>query len=1104
MPDTIGVSSEELFARIETVLKSGMEKSTPLINKYLHETLVLACNEATRNNNEAYGNVFAQIDFLCRKYNIASPDRFAIQTMRRHTNGIVPIEGKDLGYDLRALAIFVSRIFSVDIPPGVFNLLPHDIQPVDKHILVDMVYIRCIVQSYDDSYIYVAYDGDEVLKVDYINTSAGADLTYIRKLLRKGMQLNLLECHVEKDVVTPRIIVVEPDFLVDISTIAACFRDNGRNPLAYTINRMRDKANSQPILLGNLASSVLDDVINTADFSINRTIRNNFHDKLLEYCSCNAFVSEIFYIDAKLQASNIQQVVASLFDVANPQSYDRSKAMLEPSFICEKLGVQGRVDLMTTDLRLLVEQKSGRNVYIEHNQHNGHGGMQLEDNYVQVLLYYGILRFNFGLSQNKVDIRLLYSKYPPRQGFLVMNYYQNLLREAIKLRNQIVAGEFYFATKGISSYFDHLFISGLSVLEKHYFCRMADFVYREQLLQKVGGVLEQGRCAADLWNMPLPEKIDAGNIYTGLTISRKEQTSDYSGYDLITLDIPEQGEDFLPNFRLGDGVMLYSYLANDEPDVRKNILFKGILTSISSTSLTVCLNDGQQNPGIIDSVSHLFAIEHSVSDFSTSSSLWGLRQFVTSSEHFRNLLLGQVSPARDERKKLSKSYNPTIDDILLKAKQAKDYFLLVGPPGTGKTSMAMRFIVEEELIRKDARILLMSYTNRAVDEICGMLCAAEIPFLRIGSEYSCDERYRRYLIGNRYDETLKLGDIRESIISTRVIVGTTSMLASRSYIFSMLRFTLAVVDEASQILEPDIVGLLGMHSKNGAIDEQCIAKFIMIGDYKQLPAVVQQKSEESAVSDSFLTNIGLTDCRSSLFERLIRWEKHEGRDAFMGILHKQGRMHPDVAEYPDGAFYSSEQLEIVPLRHQQETSLHYRPLINDTLDALLTNHRMIFIPSEYCKSINISDKVNTSEASIVSRILERIYQYYGVAFDADTTVGVIVPYRNQIAMIRKKLEQLRIPQLLHISIDTVERYQGSQRDVIVYSFTVQNNYQLDFLTSNTFVEDGHIIDRKLNVALTRARKQMIMTGNAETLQSNTVFRNLIEYVKSKGGYSTID
>jgi len=192
------------------------------------------------------------------------------------------------------------------------------------------------------------------------------------------------------------------------------------------------------------------------------------------------------------------------------------------------------------------------------------------------------------------------------------------------------------------------------------------------------------------------------------------------------------------------------------------------------------------------------------------------------------------------------------------------------------------------------------------------------------------------------------------------------------------------------------------------------------------------------------------------------------------------------------------------LRHQQETSLHYRPLINDTLDALLTNHRMIFIPSEYCKSINISDKVNTSEASIVSRILERIYQYYGVAFDADTTVGVIVPYRNQIAMIRKKLEQLRIPQLLHISIDTVERYQGSQRDVIVYSFTVQNNYQLDFLTSNTFVEDGHIIDRKLNVALTRARKQMIMTGNAETLQSNTVFRNLIEYVKSKGGYSTID
>ena len=82
----------------------------------------------------------------------------------------------------------------------------------------------------------------------------------------------------------------------------------------------------------------------------------------------------------------------------------------------------------------------------------------------------------------------------------------------------------------------------------------------------------------------------------------------------------------------------------------------------------------------------------------------------------------------------------------------------------------------------------------------------------------------------------------------------------------------------------------------------------------------------------------------------------------------------------------------------------------------------------------------------------------------------------------------------------MERYQGSQRDVIIYSFTIQNIWQLDFLAGNSFVEDGAIIDRKLNVAITRARKQMIMTGNAEILRNNQIFSQLMDYVKEKGGY----
>lgn len=94
-------------------------------------------------------------------------------------------------------------------------------------------------------------------------------------------------------------------------------------------------------------------------------------------------------------------------------------------------------------------------------------------------------------------------------------------------------------------------------------------------------------------------------------------------------------------------------------------------------------------------------------------------------------------------------------------------------------------------------------------------------------------------------------------------------------------------------------------------------------------------------------------------------------------------------------------------------------------------------------------------------------------------------------MIRHEIEKLDIPVLQQISIDTVERYQGSQRDVIIYSFTVQHRYQLDFLTSNSFEEDGCVIDRKFNVALTRARKQLLITGCATVLKHNPLFREFI-------------
>ena len=1120
--------AHELFSRIADILSAPSEAQALI----MHETLVIACHEGLKNTRHGFGNLSSQVESLCRQHNIAPQDIVAIQKMRRHSNSNAPILPEDVAYDCRALAIFVSAVVQEAIPSFLVGKIPAHGRITENIQITNYRYIRCIVREWDESTIQVAVtnqdSSEELLLVDYMNTPDYIDFSYLRPMLREGMQLNLLDCTVTRKKVVPRLIVVEPDYLIDISTIANCFETYGHHPLLFTVNRLTPRLSNKHIVLGNFAGSALDDIINhPAGYDIKETFRSNFREKALDYATCPDFDAASFKQDAERQVENIKGIVDEIF-----QTFNREKAILEPSFVCERLGIQGRVDLMTTDLKLLVEQKSGKNTFIERKYKNPHGSLHVEKHYVQVLLYYGILQYNFQLSPKNAHIQLLYSKYPLPDGLLEVEPLQKLIREAIRFRNQAVATEFWMADNGFDRMLPLLTPQTLNVekqndnfynryllpqltetlaplhqlndLERAYFTRMMTFVIKEQLVSKVGVQEGVGNSNADLWNMPLAEKKETGNIYTGLTIIEKERSSSFNGYDTITLAVPQQGEDFLPNFRRGDMIYLYAYKKNEAPDVRMSILFKGSLQEIHGDRLVVHLNDGQQNPDLISG--DYFAIEHAGSDIGGTSAIRSLYTFITSNEERRQLLLGQRVPRVDKSLTLSRSYHPDYDEIILKAKQAQDYFLLIGPPGTGKTSQALQFLVREQLAEKpkvqssklkvQSSILLLAYTNRAVDEICNMLTENELDYIRIGNEFSCDPKYSDHLLKEVLDENATLNSIKSTIADARIVVATTSTMNSNAALFNIKHFDLAIIDEASQILEPNIIGLLTSQHRGG----RAIRKFILIGDHKQLPAVVQQDDTEVLVEDETVKAIHLNSCANSLFERLILTERAAGRTDFIGTLHKQGRMHPDIADFANRKFYAREQLECVPLAHQLEQTLTYNETSEDETDDVLKAHRMIFIPSKPCRQLNLSEKVNTEEARIITDLLRRLYRQLGNNFDPQKSVGVIVPYRNQIAMIRKEIEKLGIPELEEISIDTVERYQGSQRDIILYSFTIQSRYQLDFLTANTFYEDGQPIDRKLNVAITRARKQLILTGNEQTLRHNQLFAELIDYIKEKGGY----
>lgn len=1121
----IELQSFDLFNRIERIHHQPTAAPDNLQAKYilLHKVLEQACYELTTGVTLSFANLFSRLDYICKEKKMTPSDRYAIQTMRRNCNAAMgdrfQADMQEYLYDLRALVRFVSLGFEEDIPASILPEIPHSNRPYQGTRLSHIPYVRASVTSWNDTQIFAATDSetDPFIIINYAKGGYDGDLLYLKDLLSENLPLNLLDVRVDKENhYIPNLIVIHPDYLIDISSLAACFREYGHHPLNYFMNKIKPRANTAPILMGNLASQFLDDYINEQPqepVSYPRTIKKFFAASALDFCTCS--LPADFHAQAQAQMMNIRSFVHDVLP-HNIRNFNKKNTLLEASFICEKLGLQGRVDMMQKDFQVLIEQKAGkRDEY--HRRHK-------EDHFIQMMLYQGVLMYNFGQETANMQTFLLYSKYA--DGLLIEHFAENLFRESIKLRNYIVHNEMRLGDGAIGEIVDSLstdLLNELQIggklwndyqepqlqtaintlkrctpLERAYFNRFFTFVSKEQILSKTRGSNDASHGFAGNWHIPLHEKLEAGNILTGLTIQEKQSSGPGKGYDLIELHIPTQDEDFLPNFRTGDMVILYAY--KEEPDMRKQILMKGNILELQPDRMTLVLRNGQQNKDIIGGKEEVFAVEHDFSDTSANNGFRGLYAFLSAQADRKELLLGVRPPAQLEGVKLNGDYG-RFNELILKEKQAKDYFLLVGPPGTGKTSCALRFMVEEALSEPDTSILLLSYTNRAVDEICAMLTDSGIadrtPFIRIGNELSCDKRFVPYLLKYSLDDCPKLTDIQQKMARTRIFVGTTTAINNRLNLFTLKHFQLAIIDEASQILEPDLIGILSArHQQHNAID-----KFVLVGDYKQLPAIAQQSAEEAAVTDLLLRNIGLEDCRNSLFERLYK----SSPDTCRSILHKQGRMHPAIAEFPNQTFYYREQLESVPLPHQLEETPYEAGLTpQDTIDQLLLERRMVFIPAEAPDHLTCSDKTNPNEARIVATLLAHIYRLTESRFDPNRTVGVIVPYRNQIAMIRKEIARLQLPALQDISIDTVERYQGSQRDIIIYSFTIQNFSQLNFLTANTFQEGNFLIDRKLNVALTRARKQLLLTGNPHILGANITFYKLMEYIRLHNGYLETD
>lgn len=1092
----------------------AVEQGQPLARRYrqLREALERVMRQQMMGTGLQATDLAARINYVATQFALDGREQNQLHTFRLTSNDILnhrkePSEQEFLR-DLRAVAYAYRKIFHEDIPPKLYTLLPkQETTPAVKREKETRIRrIRVCFDYADESYLYVRPIDvleEEPVKVNYNKPGVNEEFKDTVEELWRYAQLNLLDVTVDDNgVYTPSFIVLEPDYLLDISSLAECYKDYGSHPANYFLSRLVPIENARPLLLGNIANLFLDEWIYAGEKEPDYTecMKKAFRQYPIELAACeelrNPQKEKEFAQDCRMHFEHIRETVQETF-LQPGYNLDKNDAVLEPSYICEALGIQGRLDYMQRDMSSFIEMKSGKA-----DEYAMQGRLEpKENNRVQMLLYMAVLEYSMGQERRSMHPYLLYTRYPllyPARASWAQ------VRRIINLRNCIVASEYgvqlhnhpsftqrllaqinpsVLNQKGLQGRFWEQYLKPsisrfgermeqLTPLERTYFYTLYNFITKELYTSKSGDVNCESRTGASaLWLSTLDEKRDAGEILYDLTIVENHASQAHKAF--IILSIPQYEETFLPNFRNGDVVVLYER-NNGTDNVTNKMVFKGNIESITDNELRIRLRAAQQNPLVFPENSR-YAVEHDTMDTTFRSMYLGLSSFMDANPERRELLLGQRPPRFDMA--YEDRIARTTDDferVALKAEAACDYFLLVGPPGTGKTSRALRRMVEHFYACPSTQVLLLAYTNRAVDEICRSLSAIlpQVDYIRVGGELSCDARFRKHLLENVLAECNNRREVNIRMADCRIYVGTVASIASKPELFKLKHFDVAIVDEATQILEPQLLGILCARFKDG---RNGIGKFILIGDHKQLPAVVLQSNEQSEVHDEGLRRIGLYNLKDSLFERLYRFHLQEEHCRAVDMLCRQGRMHPGVASFPNREFYAGK-LEALGLPHQLEN-----------VDAPVR-----FIPSER-DTESVSGKTNRNEARIVAQLAADVYHLYKETFEVNRTLGVITPYRSQIALIRKEIQALGISALNEISVDTVERYQGSERDVIIYSFCVNYLYQLKFLPNLT-EENGVWIDRKLNVALTRARRQLYITGVPDILSHNLIYRRLIQAI----------
>lgn len=419
----------------------------------LRALLERACKDLTADENIQFSNLFSRLNYICDKKGLDKRKTYQINTFRINANKVLHAElspTKEVYLqDIKALSNAISHFYSVSIPAELSTVLPKtDRYQPQKRQGKKYDRIRVEVSSTDGDFIY-AFDEDnpteDPIKIKYNVPGINDEFAQTVASLWKGCQLNLIDVTVdEHGLYFPELIVLEPDYLIDISSLAECMKDYGRHPLNYVQSKFESMEITPAILLGNTANSFLDDLVNEQPHQpvvYANSMRNVFRSNPFEFAACveleaNDKDGESFFDKAKKQFNNIRNVVNNVFPSKN---INRDLGLLEPSFICEQLGVQGRLDYLQlrsdNGKQVVIELKSGKAPFPETDVTKI--GLNHRS---QLFLYQIVIQKVLGVDFKDLSTYIFYSKYTDNRANLRLSApFMAAIKEIVNIRNLIVS-----------------------------------------------------------------------------------------------------------------------------------------------------------------------------------------------------------------------------------------------------------------------------------------------------------------------------------------------------------------------------------------------------------------------------------------------------------------------------------------------------------------------------------------------------------------------------------------------------------------------------------------------------------------------------------------